>query len=241
MKKNNKSNMMDNSIYNDMLKHRKKELRRRLKNDDEVLPEGAIPIPPANWNAPPENIQLLSSSPYNQYGYYNMARMNSVQPYFSSSPYYNQMNIDTLYNKQHDDDDYNFDGTEIFDSIGSKKTTPFNSVTSSPLLTPVDEDESKLIPIINNNNNPSLEGNLTGNPFNKELINRIKNTTSKNKIRIKNKRKSTKKSKKSSKKLPSPLKLPDYNGGYKNKNKRTSKKSFKKYNRKKSSKKHVKK
>ena len=241
MKKNNKSNMMDQSVYNEMLKHRKKELRKRLKNDDEVLPKGAIPIPPPNWNAPPEKIQLLSSSPINnQYGYYNTRHMNTIKSYFPPSPPSSQMNIDTLYNKKEDDDDYNFDGTEIFDSIDSNKTTPLNSVTSSPLLTPVDEDESKLIPIINNNN-LSLEDNLTGNPFDKELINRIKNSTSKKKIKIKNKRKSTRKSKKSSQKPPSPLKLPDYKGGYKNKSKRTSKKSFKKYNRKKSSKKHVKK
>lgn len=247
MKQKNKTNTINDSTYEDMLKHRKKELRKRLKNIDnknDVLPKGAIPIPPPNWNAPPEQITLSSSPLNNLYNYSDMTHLKGLQSYFPPSPPYYHNNLDSFYKHQDkDNDDYDFDGTELFDSIGSKNTTPLNSVTDSPLITPVIEDESKLIPIINNNNNnPSIDDNLTGNPFDKELINRIKNNKSKKKINIKNSTKrTTRKSKKSSNKLPSPLKLPNYNGGFKNKKKRTYKRHSKKYSRKKFSKKHVKK
>tara|TARA_B100000900_G_scaffold402593_1_gene408633 strand:+ start:1995 stop:2699 length:705 start_codon:yes stop_codon:yes gene_type:complete len=221
---------MKETEYDELLKERKKELKKK-KNIDDEIPKGAIPVPPPNWNKQPQVIPIHFPAHLDYKAPYNLGNTNK---YSDSTPISHTMykyldNID--YNNDSDSDDYKFDGNEIFDSLDSKKTNSIDD--KSPIIpptTPTRINKSKLIPIKSSSESDitSLDDDIIiGNPDDKRNIYKLNSMkTRKNSPKNKNKNKTVKKN---SRKMPGPLKLPGSNGGKKNKTSRKYTKKSRKH------------
>ena len=223
-------NLMKESEYDELLKERKKELKKK-KNIDDEIPKGAIPIPPPNWNKKEKSISIIYPPHLEYEPTYNLGNNNNVATY-NPVPDITYKDLDYI-SYEDDSDEYNFDGNEMFDSLDSKKTDSIDD--KSPIIPPTTPrriNNSKLIPIKSKSESDitSLDDDIIiGNPDDKRNIDKLNFIkTRKNSPKNKNKNKN-KTVKKNSRKMPGPLKLPGSNGGKKNKTSRKHTKKSRKH------------